>query len=263
MLRKLLFITTLVVLAGMSYMAWPFISAFQLKQAIRNGDLALIERKVDWPALRISLRASMLEHAGVIDGRRPVRRAELPSSVPPGAMMMGRPPAGNARPSGLPGSAARFNERRHTSGFTYPRQATPETDKPKRRIPFFSGMWRRIKASVTRRLAPRVIETTLNRMMTPAGLARAYWAREKYRHKLRPAVGFAKPGRAFDGTWLEGTKVARFADSFERVQKVVFTSLTSVEIQIADRYKPDRHYVTVMELQGFDWKLAGLRILKI
>lgn len=45
-----------VVLAGLFYIAWPAYSAYQLKVALESGDAAGLERGIDFPAVRQSLR---------------------------------------------------------------------------------------------------------------------------------------------------------------------------------------------------------------
>jgi|GEM_PF-1460863 len=209
-MRKALVAALLVILTGLSYMAWPMISAWQLKRAIMAGDLKAIEQKVDWPALRASLKASLVETAGA----KPWQAAQPASG------------GGGTRNGG------------HRAGPSF---------------------WQRLKSS----FVPGMIETSLNQMMTPAGLARAYATRENYRRKWRPAVGFAKPARALDGTWLEGTRLAKFIDTFDPIARIVFTSFTRLEIEVIDRYQPDRHFITVMQLENFHWKLAGLRLLPL
>jgi hypothetical protein len=45
-----------IVLAGLFYVAWPAWSAYQLKIALESGDAAGVERGIDFPAVRESLR---------------------------------------------------------------------------------------------------------------------------------------------------------------------------------------------------------------
>lgn len=45
-----------VVLAGLFYVAWPAWSAYQLKLALESGDVAGVERGIDFPSVRQSLR---------------------------------------------------------------------------------------------------------------------------------------------------------------------------------------------------------------
>jgi len=52
--RKLIILP--IVLAIVSYAAWPLWSAWQLRAAIKARDLAGIESRVDWPTLRSNLK---------------------------------------------------------------------------------------------------------------------------------------------------------------------------------------------------------------
>jgi Protein of unknown function (DUF2939) len=55
--RKLLILS--IVLAMVSYAAWPLWSAWQLRAAINARDLAGIESRVDWPTLRSNLKRTV------------------------------------------------------------------------------------------------------------------------------------------------------------------------------------------------------------
>lgn len=46
----------LIVLVGLFYVAWPAWSAYQLKVALESGDVAGVERGIDFPSVRQSLR---------------------------------------------------------------------------------------------------------------------------------------------------------------------------------------------------------------
>ncbi|MGA7116600.1 MAG: DUF2939 domain-containing protein, partial [Hyphomicrobium sp.] len=48
-----------IVLAGLFYVAWPAWSAYQLKLALESGDVAGVERGIDFPAVRNSLRPAV------------------------------------------------------------------------------------------------------------------------------------------------------------------------------------------------------------
>jgi hypothetical protein len=48
-----------VVLVGLFYVAWPAWSAYQLKIALESGDVAGVERGIDFPAVRQSLRPAV------------------------------------------------------------------------------------------------------------------------------------------------------------------------------------------------------------
>lgn len=53
-------------LLSVAYVAYPFWSAWSLREAIKNGDTATIERKVEWDSVRVSLRESLAREAQFI-----------------------------------------------------------------------------------------------------------------------------------------------------------------------------------------------------
>jgi hypothetical protein len=46
---------------ALGYMVWPVYAALEIRQAFIAGDTATLERKVDWPALRTSLKSSITQ----------------------------------------------------------------------------------------------------------------------------------------------------------------------------------------------------------
>ena len=42
-----------------AYLAWPVYSAFEIRNALVAGDTETLNRKVDWAALRASLKGSI------------------------------------------------------------------------------------------------------------------------------------------------------------------------------------------------------------
>jgi hypothetical protein len=62
-MRKLLAIGAFV-LGMCGYLGSPFWAAWSLREAVRRGDVAAIERKVAWTSVRESLKGSLAEQAG-------------------------------------------------------------------------------------------------------------------------------------------------------------------------------------------------------
>jgi hypothetical protein len=58
-MRRLIKTVILALPLALAYLAWPVHSALQIRDAIIAGDTATLQRKVDWDALRISLKASI------------------------------------------------------------------------------------------------------------------------------------------------------------------------------------------------------------
>lgn len=63
MMRRLIPLLILPVLLATAYVASPFVAAWGLHEAVRTGDLETIERKIAWPSVRRTLRASIAQHA--------------------------------------------------------------------------------------------------------------------------------------------------------------------------------------------------------
>ena len=55
-LPRIIIISLVVVLA---YMAWPFVTALQIRDAMIRGDTITLNRKIEWESLRASLKASI------------------------------------------------------------------------------------------------------------------------------------------------------------------------------------------------------------
>src|SRR5690606_9345236 len=84
---------------------------------------------------------------------------------------------------------------------------------------------------------------------TPAGLPKLF----HYRKTWDGAVGKTSDEEDRLGS------VERVRRFYHRVIRAEFSSLTRVEIEVADRHAVGRRYVSVMELQGIEWKLTSLR----
>jgi hypothetical protein len=181
-------------LFGLLYVAWPLWSAYELRQAILDRDTATLERKVDWPAVRASLKGSLKNR--------------------------GQPAA---------------------------EEAAPEPS---------SSVWSRITSMVR----PQLTETLIDRHVTAEGLPQLYSYRRTYWESVRPRLGLGGPETRLAGTWLSGTAIDRAWSSLRRLERAEFKSPTRLELEILDPYRADRHYLTLWELKGFDWKLVSLAI---
>jgi hypothetical protein len=131
-------------------------------------------------------------------------------------------------------------------------EADPDTPKP--------SLWQRVKAAV----APRMASTVIDRYITPKNFPvflgyRRFW-RGSILPALQPFINSAEPPTALASTWLGGTVIDRFVSFYGRIRKAVFKSMTRFDLEVADKYRPDRSYTGTMELRGFDWKLTGLTV---
>jgi hypothetical protein len=70
-MRRLLKVALLVVPLSLAYMAWPVVTALEIREAIVAGDSATLNRKVDWTALRTSLKASVTPETAAHLAREP------------------------------------------------------------------------------------------------------------------------------------------------------------------------------------------------
>jgi len=60
-LRKLLISGLAIAVLMTGYVSWPVLEAYRLRQAVRAGDVAVLDAKVDWVAVRRSLKQSIAE----------------------------------------------------------------------------------------------------------------------------------------------------------------------------------------------------------
>ncbi len=170
-----------------TFVASPFWAAWSLREAIKAGDTATIERKVVWDGVRTSLRASIASNTQF-----------LPEATQAGE---------NVRPS----------------------------------------MWQRVKAAFGQSMLDRFIES----YVTPEGLPKLFRYRKTWNGTVKGETDDEDKGDFF-----ERAKVF-----YSRMSRAEFTSLTRIEIEMTDKFAPDRRYVSVMELHGTEWKLAELRII--
>ncbi len=169
------------------YVASPFWAAWSLREAIKAGDTATIERKVVWDSVRTSLRSSI---------------------------------AGNA-------------------------QFLPEATQAGEQVR--PSMWQRVKAAFGQSMLDRFVES----YVTPEGLPKLFRYRKTWNGTVKGETDDEDKGDFF-----ERAKVF-----YSRMSRAEFKSLTRIEIEMTDKFSPDRRYLSVMELHGFEWKLAELRII--
>jgi hypothetical protein len=185
----------LLFLLALAYLAWPLLTAWQIREAMIAGDTPTLQRKIEWASVRTSLKQSLSAEA----------QARLESD--------------------------------------------PNTPAP--------SLWQRIKATI----APTLAESAVDRYVTPENLPAFFGYRETYRNTIRPALGMKEPPTVLAGTPFAGTPIDRLASFYARVRRAVFYSLTRFEVEVVDRYQPERRYVSTFELRGLEWKLTALAIL--
>lgn len=62
MLRSLLKLSPPVLLVA-AYIAWPFATAWSIREAVRTGDAVYLESAIDWPSIRVTLGPSVKQLA--------------------------------------------------------------------------------------------------------------------------------------------------------------------------------------------------------
>lgn len=172
-----------------AYVAYPVLTVWTIREAVRTGSTSTIEAKLEWPTVRETLRQSLTEYA----------IGPIPVAAP-----------GEALPK--------------------------------------LGLWQRIKTGLSR----RAVDNLVARYVTPEGLPQLFGARQFYRESIS-----GEQARLDAMPWHE-----RAANFWSRIKRAEFHSPTEFEIEMADRNDPTRHYVGLLKLRGFEWKLAELRVRK-
>jgi hypothetical protein len=183
-MKRLLFKAALVVLAITAYIAAPFTTAWSIREAVRNGDSAYLERAIDWPGVRETLKPTLSQFA-----------FDMPDPV-------SQP---NVKPS----------------------------------------MWQRFKAYWGAGAMNRAIDGYI----TPEGLPKLFAMRKAYRDYT---------GAVDESKTLAITE--RIKRAWARVKRAEFTSLTTFEVDMADKHDENRIYLGKLELTGTGWLLKELRI---
>ncbi|MBY0559942.1 DUF2939 domain-containing protein [Hyphomicrobium sp.] len=109
-----------------------------------------------------------------------------------------------------------------------------------------NGLWTRFKAYWGQSAVDSVVET----YVTPEGLPQLFTLRGKYRDLVGSDADEAKTMPILD----------RIQRAWARVKRAEFTSPTSFEIDMEDKYDPTRIYLGKLELRSVGWKLTELRV---
>lgn len=189
-MKRLLFKVALLACLGLAYGASPLVTAWSLREAIRSGDAAYLEGKLDWDRVRTTVKGSLTQFA-----------FDLPD------------PSGD--------------------------DASQPAKKP--------GIWKRVKAYFGRGALDRFVAS----YVTPEGLPKLFTYRQMYRANVS---GEVEPEKTLSNL------PERIKGFWSRVIRAEWKSLTAFEIEVKDKTDPDRHYVGLLELRGFEWKLVELRI---
>ena len=184
-MKRLLLQAAVITIAISAYIAAPFVTAWSIREAVRNGDSAYLENAIDWPGVRETLKPTLSRIA-----------------------------------LGMPDPEVQPN-------------ATP-------------GLWQRFKAY----MGEGAINRTIDGYITPEGLPKLFAARKAYREYVSHEPDEAKT--------LPITE--RIKRAWSRVKRAEFTSLTSFEVDMADKWDANRIYLGKLELTGLGWQLKELRV---
>ena len=188
-MRKLLFL--LFGLLLVFYVAWPAWSIYQIYDALEKNDATTLERKIDFPSVRESLKPAI---RAVID-----RRLDRTGDA------AGQPRDGRLR----------------------------------------------------QQIGP-LMETILNKIVTPQGIASLYAWRGDISQVLEDVKEIRVIGAATDEAGTAGS-VKPAALGLSNIKRFAFTSPTSFEIGIAKDASSSEPDLTVqMGFRDMDWKLIGL-----
>jgi Protein of unknown function (DUF2939) len=183
-MKRLLLKALLLTIAIGAYIGAPFVTAWSIREAVRDGNSAYLERAIDWGSVRQTLKPTLSRVA-----------LNLPD---------------------------------------------PETQ-----VSVKPGLWQRTKAYWGQGAVNRAIDSYI----TPEGLPQLFALRKSYRNVT---------GAIDDSQTLPVTE--RIKRAWSRVKRAEFTTLTSFEVDMADKHDENRIYVGKLELTATGWMLTELRI---
>lgn len=108
------------------------------------------------------------------------------------------------------------------------------------------GLWQRFKAYWGR----SAVDTAVDNYLTPEGLPQLFQMRKAYRTYVS----------GFDENANKPPLLERIKRTWARVKRAEFTSLTSFEVDMLDKYDETRLYLGKLDLTPSGWKLTELRI---
>jgi Protein of unknown function (DUF2939) len=188
-LLPLLRLSLVAFLLATAYVASPFVAAWNLREAVKAGNVEAVQGRVQWDTVRASLKTSLAQHPDLF--------AEATTA------------GENVKPT----------------------------------------WWQRIKASFGVTMMDRFIES----YVTPEGLPKLFQYRQAWRDNISGDTAYL----------AEMPRLERMKQFYDRIKRAEFQSFSKVEIEMQDRKKPERRYVSTMELIGFDWKLTALRVITV
>jgi hypothetical protein len=182
------------ILLAAAYALAPLWIAMDMRRAALAGDRATLEARVDWVAVRASLKASLAD----------IERARQADA----AQRSGRPPS----------------------------------------------LWSRIKAAAS---PSRYADQLIDRYVTPDGVLSLAANQAQFK------ALFARGGRSADDIDLpeHARPLTDRAQRFwARLKRVTYTSLTTLEIEVADRRVPERSYLGNFAFEQGRWRIVAVHV---
>jgi hypothetical protein len=79
MRRRQFILGFIVLVSALGYLASPFLAAFEVRQAMKQGDKSTLERRVEWAPVRASLKSSLADIQRKSDAEKDLAGASRPS----------------------------------------------------------------------------------------------------------------------------------------------------------------------------------------
>ncbi|KAB2848991.1 MAG: DUF2939 domain-containing protein [Hyphomicrobiaceae bacterium] len=114
------------------------------------------------------------------------------------------------------------------------------------------GKERTLSEAVARRFGPSVVDTLIERYVTPKGLPQLV----VYRDRLKDLIESRREAKEDPGEETQQKALPTTSVSW-----AFFTSPRRFEISFANRKYPGRRMIAGFELDGFTWKLSDARIV--
>lgn len=138
-------------------------------------------------------------------------------------------------------------------------QSSSAQDRSKHGQPTPS-LWSRVKSSFVPYFADNMIDRYVNaESIANLDSLKAMWRQTKD-GASRLATGDMAGAIGDMKFEPESNPLARFLSFYNRIQSARFDGLDNVEFEIADRYVPERRYLSRFALNNFEWKLVSVRV---
>ncbi len=122
-------------------------------------------------------------------------------------------------------------------------------DEKARDRPVAAGVMESVKFSLTDTLSPYMVDYILDQRISPDGFTLYMGSHSPMAEKVR--------AQGIDPDTLPS------ANTLKRIHRANFRDLTHFEIEIEDRWDPEKVLLAELELRGFIWQLAHVEMLAL